>query len=162
MTLHNKGYNVVSGASNILVFKKEATRDELAAAKHVEAKRYPNPVDGTIASTGNFASPTGFVNHDSPIPLEELEQHRAASAASSSKAANKTFLDAPRPSNKVRREEAVFSGRRRGGWQETKGRRCKRKTLPTRMMTFAYIVCTGILTATTCYQIGVVCELMSR
>ena len=162
MTLHNKGYNVVSGASNVLVFKKEATRDELAAAKHVEAKKYPNPVDGTIASTGNFASPTGFVNHDSPIPLEELAQHRAASAASSSKAAKKPFLDAPSPSNKVRREEAVFSGRRRGGWQETKGRRYERKTLPTPMMTFGLIICTGILTATTCYQVGVVCELMSR
>ncbi|KAL2047047.1 hypothetical protein N7G274_001065 [Stereocaulon virgatum] len=162
MTLHNKGYNVVSSASNILVFKKEATRDELAAAKHVEARRYPNPVDGTIASTGNFASPTGFVNHDSPIPLEELEQHRAASAASSSKAATETLPKASPPSNKVRREEVVFSGRRRGGWQETKGRRYKRKKLPMRMLTFGLIVGIGIMTATTCYQIGVVCELMSH
>ncbi|KAK3176851.1 hypothetical protein OEA41_008176 [Lepraria neglecta] len=160
MTLHNKGYNVVSGTSNILVFKKEATGDELAAAKHAEAMKHPNPVDGTIASTGNFASPTGFVNHDSPIPLEELEQHRAASEAGSSEAAPEASVNEPSSSNKVRREEAVFSGGRRGGWQETHGRRFKNKKQRRRKRTFGRMLLTGTLTAASCYAVGVASEMM--
>ena len=159
MTLHNKGYNVVSGTSNILVFKKEATGDELAAAKHAEAMKYPNPVDGTIASTGNFASPTGFVNHDSPIPLEELEQHHAASQAAS-EVSSETSADNRASSNKVRREEDVFSGGRRGGWQETNGRRFKSKKQRRRKRTLGRMVLTGTLTAACCYAVGVASEMM--
>ena len=160
MMLHNKGYNVVSGTSNILVFKKEATGDELAAAKHAEAMKHPNPVDGTIASTGNFASPTGFVNHDSPIPLEELEQHRAASETGSSEAATEASVNEPSSSNKVRREEAVFSGGRRGGWQETHGRRFKNKKQRRRKRTFGRMLLTGTFTAASCYAVGVASEMM--
>ena len=108
MNLYSKGYTVISGASNILVFKREARGDELAAAKHADAIRYPNPVDGTVASTGNFASPTGFVNHDSPIPLEELEQHHAeVTTAATEPVAGGTAQDGV---GKVRREEESSLG----------------------------------------------------
>ena len=156
MTLYNKGYNVVSGASNILVFKREAKGDELAAAKHAEAIRYPNPVDGTVASTGNFASPTGFVNHDSPIPLEELEQHHAEGTAAAEPAAE-TAQDG---GGKVRREEEVFSGGRRGGWQDRNGRRPRGKGGRRKERRWARVLVTGTVTAACCYAIGVVSEMM--
>ena len=156
MTLYNKGYNVISGASNILVFKREAKGDELAAAKHAEAIRYPNPVDGTVASTGNFASPTGFVNHDSPIPLEELEQHHAEGTAAAEPVAE-TAQDGV---GKVRREEEVFSGRSRGGWQDGNGKRPRGKGGRRKERRWARVLVTGTVTAACCYAIGVVSEMM--
>ena len=158
MNLYNKGYNVISGASNILVFKREARGDELAAAKHAEAIRYPNPVDGTVASTGNFASPTGFVNHDSPIPLEELEQHRAEGTTAAAEPSV-----AGTAQEKVRREEEVFSGRNRNGWQDGgngKGRRGRGRSGRRRERRWARVLVTGTVTAATCYAIGVVSEMM--
>ncbi len=156
MSLYNKGYKVVSGASNILVFKREAKGDELAAAKHAEAIRYPNPVDGTVASTGNFASPTGFVNHDSPIPLEELEQHHAEGTAATEPVAE-TARDG---GGKVRREEEVFSGGRRGGWQDGNGRRLRGKGRRRKEKRWARVLVTGTVTAACCYAIGVVSEMV--
>ena len=156
MTLYNKGYSVISGASNILVFKREAKGDELAAAKHAEAIRYPNPVDGTVASTGNFASPTGFVNHDSPIPLEELDQHHAEGTAAAEPVAE-TAQDGV---GKVRREEEVFSGRSRGGWQDGNGRRPRGKGGRRKERRWARVLVTGTVTAACCYAIGVVSEMM--
>lgn len=158
MNLYNKGYNVISGASNILVFKREARGDELAAAKHADAIRYPNPVDGTVASTGNFASPTGFVNHDSPIPLEELEQHHAEGTTAAAEPSV-----AGTAQGKVRREEEVFSGRSRGGWQDGghgNGRRHRGKSGRRRERRWARVLVTGTVTAATCYAIGVVSEMM--
>ena len=156
MNLYNKGYSVISGASNILVFKREAKGDELATAKHAEAIRYPNPIDGTVASTGNFASPTGFVNHDSPIPLEELEQHRADETASA-EPVGQTAQDGV---GKVRREEEVFSGRSRGGWQDGNRRRPKWKGARRKERRWARVLVTGTVTAACCYAIGVVSEMM--
>ena len=162
MNLYNKGYNVISGASNILVFKREARGDELAAAKHADAIRYPNPVDGTVASTGNFASPTGFVNHDSPIPLEELEQHHAEGTT----AAAEPLTETPQHGvGKVKREEEVFSGRSRGGWQDGNngngnGRRCRGKWGRRRERRWKRVLVTGTVTAACCYAIGVVSEMM--
>lgn len=158
MNLYNKGYNVISGASNILVFEREARGDELAAAKHADAIRYPNPVDGTVASTGNFASPTGFVNHDSPIPLEELEQHHAEGTTAAAEP-----MVTGTAQEKVRREEEVFSGRSRGGWQDGNsgsGRRGRGRSGRRRERRWARVLVTGTVTAACCYAIGVVSEMM--
>lgn len=154
MALHNKGYSVVSGTSNILVFKKEATGDELAAAKHAEAVKHPNPIDGTVAQTGNFASPTGFVNHDSPIPLDELEARAEEQGAESEASDNKSASGA-----RVRREEDVFSGSHRSNWQErhhrSRGRHGRRQE-----GMFGRMLLTGTITAACCYTIGLASEMM--
>ncbi|KAK4696070.1 hypothetical protein P7C71_g1793, partial [Lecanoromycetidae sp. Uapishka_2] len=157
MTLHNKGYSVVSGANNILVFKKEATGDELAAAKHAEAVRHPNPIDGTIAQTGNFASPTGFVNHDSPIPLDELEASVEEQAAEDQASDSK-----PVSNGKIRREEDVFSGSHRGKWQEAAGRQHRVRSRHGRRQKgmFGRMLLTGTITAACCYTIGLASEMM--
>ena len=101
--LQAQGYEIVSGSGDVLVFRKV----RVAALPKVESSsiRSPrksiNPIDGMQSSltpaTGNFASPTGFVNHDFPVS------------------------DPPFKSNiDVRREEPVFSGR--SSWQEDNGK----------------------------------------
>ena len=64
--LQDEGYEIVSGQGDVLVF-----RQALSASKDYQSKparaRAVNPVDlmGKPVITGNFASPTGFVNYDS-------------------------------------------------------------------------------------------------
>ena len=155
VTLHNKGYTVVSGTSNTLVFKREAKGDELATTKRAEAIRYPNPIDGTIAQTGNFASPTGFVNHDSPIPLQELEAREQKRQEAETEQKTASF--------KVRKEEAVFSGPKRGRWQDSLDRRHhrhQRKYGRRKRRMLARMLWTGAVTAGCCYMVGLVSEMM--
>jgi hypothetical protein len=115
--LRTQGYEIVSGSGDVLVFRKvhEAmpTKPEetvTAAAKEDESalehkKNVMNPIDGMtrgpVAATGDFASPTGFVNHDIPRGSEPPF---------------KSNID-------VRREEPVFSGKRNWEYEDEKGRR---------------------------------------
>lgn len=102
--LQAQGYEIVSGSGDVLVFRKVRERvtakpkpvSEPSYASRAYKHRAMNPIDGMqpIVATGNFASPTGFVNHD----LFETE-HEAES-------------EPPFKSNiDVKREEPVFSGR---------------------------------------------------
>jgi len=89
-----------------------------------------NPIDGMrpIAATGNFASPTGFVNYDQP-------EHS----------------DPPFKSNiDVRREEPVFSGK--ANWSENDQKTGKKPGLAKRVL-FGGAVFGGVS-----YAIGVVAE----
>ena len=160
ISLQNKGYAIVSGAPNVLVFKREAKGDELDAG----VRRRPNPVDGTMASTptattGNFASPTGFVNHDWPISREELEGYRDSQENVGE--ATEAQADTQTPNGKVTREEEVFSGGRRGGWQENSGgRRFRNKGRRRKERRWMRMLATGTVTAAFCYAIGVVSEMV--
>ncbi|KFY29929.1 hypothetical protein V494_08369 [Pseudogymnoascus sp. VKM F-4513 (FW-928)] len=63
--LLNEGYEIASGDGHVLVFRK--VRDGPPAAE--AGRKMTNPIDGMQSirpATGNFASPTGFVNHDLP------------------------------------------------------------------------------------------------
>ena len=101
--LQAEGYEIVSGSGDVLVFRKvrpagpQGSRSESASSIQDRKRKTTNPIDGMQSSptvaTGNFASPTGFVNHDLPLS------------------------DPPFKSNiDVRREEPVFSGK--SNWQE--------------------------------------------
>ncbi|CAL3965226.1 unnamed protein product [Diplocarpon coronariae] len=106
-SLQAQGYEIVAGSGDVLVFRKvrsgapvlersDSTVEAHEKAAAEERKRVTNPIDGMqstpIATTGDFASPTGFVNHDLPRGSE---------------VPFKSNID-------VRREEPVFSGRRHG------------------------------------------------
>jgi hypothetical protein len=87
-----KGYEIVSGGGNVLVFRK--VRDgQRTTTEHDKSFNFPksrtaslvesgpriNPIDmmGSrpyIPSIGNFASPTGFVNYDDPVMSGEESQ----------------------------------------------------------------------------------------
>ena len=144
VSLHNKGYDIISGANDIVILKK--VRDAVISKDDYFGR--PNPIDGTTTpevSTGNFASPTGFVNHNPVIPPEEDEAQRSAPL---------------RPVDKVRREEDVFSGSTRRNWQESRriGRKDRRRVR--RHKTFKRMLLTGLVTAAACYTTGVVIEMM--
>ncbi|KFY81944.1 hypothetical protein V500_10946 [Pseudogymnoascus sp. VKM F-4518 (FW-2643)] len=72
--LLNEGYEIASGDGHVLVFRKVRDGPPLgSSATKVEpdtqARKMTNPIDGMQSirpATGNFASPTGFVNHDLP------------------------------------------------------------------------------------------------
>ncbi|KAI9795010.1 MAG: hypothetical protein M1816_000030 [Peltula sp. TS41687] len=80
--LQGEGYEIVSGGGDVLVFKKVREPIETPSrpgdqAEHTPVPRSPygpftNPIDGTT-TTGNFASPTGFVNYDSFLPPQASE-----------------------------------------------------------------------------------------
>ncbi|OQO05521.1 hypothetical protein B0A48_09290 [Cryoendolithus antarcticus] len=108
--MQDQGYQVVHAGKDVLVFKKVKRSDpvvdevkephgwseiEAAAKSEVEAVAI-NPVDGMTKprdevrpATGNFASPTGFVNYD---PVRESNEV-AATPSSSSKVAGKFVSD---------------------------------------------------------------------
>ncbi|KIN08545.1 hypothetical protein OIDMADRAFT_188058 [Oidiodendron maius Zn] len=94
-SLQAEGYEIVSGSEDVLVWRKVRPSTPMPHLAHTKAM---NPIDGTrsapIVATGNFASPTGFVNHD----ILDDSDHDF-----------KSNID-------VRREEDVFSGK--SSWSE--------------------------------------------
>lgn len=129
-SLKAEGYEIVSGSGDILVWRKVQPSSPMPHLAHSKAM---NPIDGTrsspIAATGNFASPTGFVNHDLP----EDSSHRF-----------KSNID-------VRREEDVFSGKSSWSDDTGKSRRKKRNTGKNMLLGAAWL---GGLS----YTLGVVAE----
>jgi hypothetical protein len=138
-TLQSQGYEIVSGSGDVLVFRKvrsgspfktESRKTETAA--QIYRRNYTNPIDGMqgnpIATTGNFASPTGFVNHD--LPRDN---------------------DTPFKSNiDVRRAEPVFSGR--SNWQG------ESKEIPRKKGRGPKVLISAVWVAGCCYAVGVVAE----
>jgi len=107
--LQASGYEIMTGGGDVLVFRKvreamsrPALQEALSSTNKAYASTRQNPIDGMrpIAPTGNFASPTGFVNYD--LPQDKVE-------AVDTESQFKSNID-------VRREEPVFSGKR--NWQE--------------------------------------------
>ena len=144
ISLHNKGYDIISGANDILMLKK--VREAVISKDDYYGR--PNPVDGTTTpevSTGNFASPTGFVNHNPVLPPDEEEPQQSVPH---------------RATDKVRREEDVFSGTTRRTWQEGKRSSKKDKRKLRRRRTIRRMLLTGTMTAVACYATGVVFEMM--
>ena len=140
--LQAEGYEIISGSGDVLVFRKVrtaapvGTRSE-SSSSYRDRSRKPtmrNPIDGMqsrpVAATGNFASPTGFVNYDQPISP-----------------------DPPFKSNiDVRREEPVFSGK--SSW--TEGDEKKKRKQPG----LAKRILVGSAMVGGCsYAIGVVAEV---
>lgn len=82
---------------------ENAMAQEAANAYDLSRANAVNPIDGTMTLqgvkpvTGNFASPTGFVNHDPVVPPAEAAAERISS--------EEEVVQYP----KVRRQEPVFS-----------------------------------------------------
>ncbi|KAH8784850.1 hypothetical protein F5882DRAFT_294626 [Hyaloscypha sp. PMI_1271] len=131
--LQSEGYEIVSGSGDVLVFRKVRPGALAVASERAQSYKATNPIDGMqsspVAATGNFASPTGFVNHDIP-----------------------GVSDPPFKSNiDVRREEPVFSGKR--NWEdETEGSRREDGGK------FKKVLIGGAWVAAASYAVGVVAE----
>ncbi|KAK5117841.1 hypothetical protein LTR85_008615 [Meristemomyces frigidus] len=113
---------------------KENAMAQEAANAYDNARAAVNPIDGTTSrsqqamtevSTGNFASPTGFVNHDRVFAAEEkasasetVGENKSATASTENGGEGRRsvmqdedvdYVHYPR----VRRQEVVFSGTKR-------------------------------------------------
>jgi hypothetical protein len=134
--LQAQGYEIVSGSGDVLVFRKvrDAVPEPVVMAA---APPRVNPIDmmgsrPILPNTGNFASPTGFVNYDS-LAIDGAENKPPPPFRS--------MID-------VRREEPVFSGPK-------KEQKKPKQRLLRRM------VVGGVWVAGIAYAIGVVGEYFS-
>jgi hypothetical protein len=125
--LQSQGYEIISGSGDVLVFRKVRSGAPPTVVDDIK-KKATNPIDGMQVATGNFASPTGFVNHDLPVSTEP---------------AFKSNID-------VRREEPVFSGK--SSWNETTKPKAKKGGKLKRVLLGGAIVGGGS------YAVGVVSE----
>ncbi|KAK3082274.1 hypothetical protein LTS18_007830 [Coniosporium uncinatum] len=151
-TLRETGFEPVKAADNLLILKKIK---DVPLSKQTEGEHTPepasakklwaddvNPVDGTTTAAvaaaqnpaGNFASPTGFVNHDVYEPPSSFSSSFSPPSSTSSSstgavgrgsaASGSVAGQYPRP----RRLEPVFSGKRHGhGNGDGKKERRRRK-----------------------------------
>ena len=143
-----EGYELIRGSGDVVVFKqvREASTTPAPKVDKVAPPAYSyrdtNPIDGT--TTGNYASPTGFVNHDAIVaPTREDEVSDGPKAASGAA--------------KVTRQEPVFSGGQR--WQEANASQTKR---PGRARRVVRRVFWGAVWVGACsYAVGVVVEFFT-
>ena len=149
--LQAAGYEVVSANSEVLVFKKVQepdgqgpVADPVIEPTSADRRRPMNPIDGTTTQTGNFASPTGFVNYDVVFPAPFPEQAPPYAPAAPS-----------RTGGRVRREEDVFSGSS-PRWQDPNRRPEKPRGAIRKAATRVFWV--GAWTAGCCYAVGVIAE----
>lgn len=157
LSLKTGEYQFAAGGPNLLIFKKvRQLKPSLEEKAPEESLWHANPIDGMVASTGNFASPTGFVNYDPPLP-EPAPQETPEAAPKVAKG-----------NHKVRRQEEVFSGSSRRAWHDqyerntssgakTKG---KHRRAVRRRQTVKRMLWVGALTATGCYAVGVASEFL--
>lgn len=174
---------------NALAQEAAHAYDENAAVSKTGA-RHPavNPIDGSSGlsggtpleevSTGNFASPTGFVNHDPVFPAEggpkddfggavvEGADTRLKSARAQAREheGNGAGVESGRysPATRVRREEPVFSGSKKR-WNERHERhhrhpRSHHRAHRRRGGLFGWVVKVGVSAAAVSYVIGVAAE----
>lgn len=77
--LGKSGYELVLASDTVMIFKQaKQTKRSPVEKISVDDEKYPrhiNPIDGTMTQAGNFASPTGFVNHNAPV-LPQVEDGR--------------------------------------------------------------------------------------
>lgn len=165
--LQSAGYETAAGGPNFLVFRKTRQPHPQAELEDGPTEptrssgdipfRYANPIDGTTTQTGNFASPTGFVNYDPPYLVEETPNNPSLTAES--------HAWKSKPRDRVSRQEDVFSGSSRRAWQDqhdnhrTKAKTKDRRTTR-RRRTFKRMFLVGLLTAGGCYAVGVASEIL--
>ena len=146
-SLHSEGYEVISGSADVLVFRKTRPGEvhrTATSTRHSPPRMKPtsiNPVDmmGKPPGTGNFASPTGFINYESTFGLDE----------------NYVKPEPPFRSNlDVKKEEPVYSGSAKWDGSTKKTQKKKRGLGRKVAVGTAWIVGGG-------YAVGVLTEYFS-
>ncbi|KAI7465020.1 hypothetical protein KC357_g7748 [Hortaea werneckii] len=184
-----KGYDSTALESGRILVPYENALAQEAAQAYDENAAAPrpsiNPIDGSSGlsggtplsevSTGNFASPTGFVNHDPVFPAEggpkddfggavvegadtKLKSARAQEWENGAGAGSEYRHS---PTTRVRREEPVFSGSKKR-WNERHERHHRRSPRSQhhrkRGGLFGWVVKVGVSAAAVSYVIGVAAE----
>ncbi|KAL8927483.1 MAG: hypothetical protein Q9208_002288 [Pyrenodesmia sp. 3 TL-2023] len=160
-TLQSQGYEIVSSDTNILVLRKShklppppcsgpwPVAEQKPAGEEKGRRRSINPIDGTTTQTGNFASPTGFVNHDSPLPPDALENEEGEQKPSSQRVHRKEdVFSGPSGNRWAKRQSAEASKRRSKFRPEARGKKAKR------------MMWVSVWTASCCYAVGAITEYL--
>ncbi|GAB7339883.1 hypothetical protein MBLNU457_6414t1 [Dothideomycetes sp. NU457] len=173
--LQSEGYQAVLTMKNLVVLRKVAEpltapvekptsmAFEEPSTKEPDTRSDINPVDGTARPafsipTGNFASPTGFVNYDPVVTPEELASYRKQSSSTSSQPSSQNpDIETEKQTQRVRRQEPVFSGSDRYYYRSEKGYRKERRRAWRRRVRFALAV--GGTSAAMVYALGVGAEV---
>lgn len=158
-------------ADTEIVESSKSTEQDVKGVNQQSSAGIVNPIDGTakrgyatyVAAdediyapppTGNYASPTGFVNHDPIVPfpasfVSSTHENVSATAAAADGIA------------KVRREEQVFSGSRRKWGKDRDGRRGHKGRTERRRwrQRVKWVLSVGAGTAVGCYVVGVASEI---
>ncbi|MCJ1424761.1 hypothetical protein MMC29_002649 [Sticta canariensis] len=160
-SLQNSGYEIVSGSTNVLIFKNvrpakpasHVAEESFSTTIDDKFPRHTNPIDGTTTQTGNFASPTGFVNYDAILPPSEDDQPMAA------------YPWSMKPNDKVTRQQEDCSGSRHR-WEDhpvermSKRLRNKQRRAERRKRTLKRMGWASIWMAGCCYAVGVGLEFL--
>ena len=167
VSLGARGYEPVSGTTNILVFKKELTPQDLAETNNdrVQSRGVEMEQDKFKKTQGQAVEkietehqkaekPSKTATDGIPKekdPLEEAQkQHFTLSASPASTS-----------SDRVHRQETVFSGSRHGRWTEKSFKfKRSRRAAERRRKTMKRVLMAGAFTAAWCYCMGVASELM--
>ena len=183
ISLGAEGYEPVSGTTNILVFKKQVTPQDLAIAKETGAGKELNPTRdphehlrdlfGVTKAEQHKATeaqqqavekiekedqkveiPSQTVTDSIPNEKQPFKEAQAQQLASSASPSHTS-------NDRVHRQETVFSGSRQGIWIDHSVRFKRRKrAADRRRKTLKRMLMTGAFTAACCYCVGVASELM--
>ena len=183
ISLGAEGYEPVSGTTNILVFKKQVTPQDLAVAKETGTAKELNPTRDSNDFWRDLFSATKAEQHKATeaqkravekiekedqkveIPTQtvtdsipnEKQPFKEAQAQQLTSSASPSHTS----SDRVHRQETVFSGSRQGRWIDHSLRFKRRKRAADRpRKTLKRMLMTGAFTAACCYCVGVASELM--
>ncbi|KAK5686638.1 hypothetical protein LTS10_002761 [Elasticomyces elasticus] len=131
-----KEYDPTSIENGKLMPYENAMAQEAAHAYDAAVARSTavNPIDGMAktsaqpeVSTGHYASPTGFVNHDRSF-LDDVSSAKIREAMNKKETASLAEdVDSPQSSRPMRRQEHVFSGTQRAESQSQRPRNDRHK-----------------------------------
>ncbi len=179
MSLGEKGYEPVSDTSNILVVQKDVTPQDLAETKKTDARTDPNPEETRQANLQRVETEQQKVKEAQKEAVENVdkEYQKAVEAGKTTmddiKSKKQPFEEAQRQqsassaspshtsSEKVHRQEAVFSGSRQGRWVDNNVKPKKNKRgAGRRRKTMKRMLIASAFTAACCYCVGVASEMM--
>lgn len=167
MSLGKKGFEPVSGTSNILVFKREvipgnfitveefkkrhqASLDEDKAEQHKAKESQKQAMEKTDNEHQKL-------EENREIPMDGIKNEKQPFEESSSASPRHTSGD------KVHRQETVFSGSRHGKWVDNSVKHKRSKRAADRGDKFTrHVLMGGAFTAACCYCVGVASEMMQK
>ena len=154
--LHDDGYVIVTATRDTVVLKKPSAHEK----NDGDLQRHADYVKAEREST---VSPLPSEETRSRIKGDVRQMQDAETVTPAPKASGKEDQQGSTSSgNKIRREEAVFSGSSGKNWQATNNLRATKghKRGAKGVGKVKHVIVTGTITAACCYAVGVVSQMM--
>jgi len=132
--------------------------------KAMRNQQHENPPESFLSPSASSAPPEP--TSPASAAAATCSTDSATSESAKSKPAAPTPVSNLPSGSRVHREEAVFSGRSRGNWQESERRRTSRKhkraEKRVKRSKLKNVLVTGTVTAAFCYGVGVISQMMQH